>query len=99
VNVQEHNAKMIDFLCKRNGCNEKLRKIHFNQMVHQVWNPHPSPEFINWWKTHPDSREHDVDPVTARNCKHYCDEYKEAVQVGLAELPVDYPLQEPQYAK
>jgi len=96
--VKAHNIKMAKVLCDRNGCNDKLRQIHFDQLVHRAWNPHPSPEFIQWWKTHPDFRHHDVNVVTARNCKSYCDEYKEAVQVGLAELPVDYPLSEQQYA-
>jgi hypothetical protein len=89
--VKKHNIRMIEFLCARHGCSDKLKKIHYNQMVHRAWNPHPSPEFVEWWQTRPEFRFDGVDAVRARNCKCYVDQYKEAVELGLATLPIDYP--------
>jgi hypothetical protein len=89
--AQEFNAKRAKFLCEKHGCSEKKRKLHFNMIVYEAWNPHPSEEFIDWWRTQPEFLEHDVDAERARNCKVYCDRFKEAVSVGAAELPADYP--------
>jgi hypothetical protein len=85
-----YNAKMINKLCRDHGCNEKVRKIHWEQMVLRAWNPHPSAEFVAWWQTQVECRESHVSAVKARNCKKYCDRYKEAVEHGMAEYPVDY---------
>lgn len=89
--VKEHNIKLAKFLCDKHGCNDKIRQIHYDQIVHRAWNPHPSPEFVQWWQTRPEFRNDGVDAVRARNCKCYVDEYKEAVELGLAALPIDYP--------
>ncbi len=89
--VKEHNIKMAKFLCDRNGCDEKKRKIHFEQIVRKAWNPHPSQEFIQWWHTQPESRIDNVQPTPARNCKVFVNRYKEAVEIGIANLPTDYP--------
>lgn len=89
--VKEHNTKMARFLCKRNGCEEKLSKLHLKQMVEEAWNPHPSQEFTAWWRTRDEFRMDGIDAVRARNCKCYVNEYKEAVELGLANLPSDYP--------
>jgi len=90
LEARKHNATMITRLCEKHGCSDKKKKIHFDQMVHRAWNPHPSQEFENWWHTHPDFRLHGIDVVRARNCKCYCDEYKEAVETGIAQFPIDY---------
>jgi hypothetical protein len=89
--VRERNIRVIKALCQRHSCSEKIRKIHYDQAVYRGWDPHPSQEFVNWWHTHSDFKEHGIDAVRARNCKSYCDEYKEAVSMGLAELPIDFP--------
>jgi hypothetical protein len=89
--AKEHNTMFARFLCKKNGCDEKLAKLHLKQMVEEAWNPHPSPEFVAWWQTQPGFRTDSIDAVRARNCKVFVDQYKEAVQLGLATLPIDYP--------
>lgn len=89
--VKKHNIKMITFLCKKHGCSDKLKKIHYEQMVIRAWNPHPSDEFLAWWQTQLEFRVDGVDAVRARNCKVFTNRYKEAVEMGLASLPVDYP--------
>ncbi len=89
--VKEHNIKMAKFLCDRHGCDEKKRKIHFEQIVRKAWNPHPSQEFIQWWQTQPESRIDGVQATPARNCKVFVNRYKEAVEIGIANLPTDYP--------
>jgi hypothetical protein len=89
--VKEHNIRMAKFLCDKHGCTDKIRQIHYDQMVHRAWNPHPSPEFVAWWQTQPGFRIDGIDAVRARNCKVFVDQYKEAVQLGLATLPIDYP--------
>jgi hypothetical protein len=76
------------FLCKKHGCNDKLAKLHLKQIVEEGWNPHPSQEFIAWWQTQTEFKKHGIDAVRARNCKDFIDRYKEAVQFGLATLPV-----------
>lgn len=91
VQVKEHNTKFDRFLCKKNGCNEKLSKLHLKQMVEEAWNPHPSPEFRDWWQTQPECQMDGVDAIRARSCKVFVDRYKEAVEIGAAELPTDYP--------
>jgi hypothetical protein len=89
--AKEHNIKMAKFLCEKHGCSEKLTKIHRDQIVYRAWNPHPSGEFISWWNTQPEFLEVGIDAVRARNCKVYVERYKEAIEVGLASLPIDYP--------
>jgi hypothetical protein len=89
--VKKHNIKMVNFLCDKHGCSDKLRKIHYEQMVHRAWNPHPSAEFCEWWHRQPECQNDGVDARRARNCKVFVDRYKEAVEFGNAELPVDYP--------
>jgi hypothetical protein len=89
--VKEHNARRAAFLCKRHGCDEKLTQIHHDMIVNRAWNPHPSKEFVEWWQTQPDFIDQGIDAVRARNCKVYVDAYKDAVEVGLASLPTDYP--------
>jgi hypothetical protein len=79
--TKEHNERISGELCDAHGCNDKLRKLHFKQIVHQAWNPHPSPAFIQWWQTQPDYQ-NGIDAVHARNCKCYCDQFKEARQIG-----------------
>lgn len=82
---------MSFFLCKKNGCDEKTAKRHLVMMVEEAWNPHPSPEFIEWWQTQPQFREDGLDAIRARNCKVFTDAYKAAVEIGIASLPIDYP--------
>lgn len=82
---------MATFLCNKNGCNEKVAKVHFDQIVNHGWNPHPSKEFSDWWRNHPHYQD-EIDVVRARNCKCYVDEYRDAVSIGLAKLPTDYPI-------
>lgn len=89
--VKAHNIKMAIFLCDKHGCDEKLRKKHFDQIVNRAWNPHPSQEFIQWWQTQPEFRTDGVDATRARNCKVFVDRYKEAIEFGIARLPTDYP--------
>ncbi len=89
--AKEHNTKMARFLCKRHGCDEKVSKLHLKQMVEEAWNPHPSQEFKEWWLTQPEFRIDGVEVLPVRNCKVFVDRYKEAVEVGLANLPTDYP--------
>lgn len=89
--VKKHNTRRIRFLCKKHGCSEKIQKLHFDQMVNHAWNPHPSQEFVNWWQTQPEFLRDKVDAVRARNCKIFTERFKEAVEFGLANLPVDYP--------
>jgi hypothetical protein len=89
--AREHNTRRARFLCQKHGCSKKQAEEHLDMIVNRAWNPHPSQEFINWWHTHPHYTENKIDAVRARNCKCYVDEYKAAVEVGLAELPVDYP--------
>jgi hypothetical protein len=88
--VRAHNIRMAMFLCDKHGCDEKLRKKHFEQMVRHAWNPHPSSEFCEWWHRQPECAE-GVDAERARNCKVYVNRYKEAVEFGNAAMPVDYP--------
>lgn len=89
--IKKHNIKFAKFLCEKNGCNEKKTKIHYEQIVHRAWNPHPSPEFVSWWITQPECQQDGIDAVRARNCKIFADRYKEAVELGLANFPTDYP--------
>lgn len=91
LEAKKFNAVRAKFLCERAGCSEKLAKLHFDQIVHRAWNPHPSQEFIDWWQTQPEFRVDGVDAVRARNCKTFTDRFKEAVEIGLANLPIDYP--------
>ena len=89
--VKAHNVKMATFLCDKAGCDREARKKHFDQIVHRAWNPHPSSEFCEWWYRQPECQLDGVDATRARNCKIFVDRYKEAVEFGNAELPVDYP--------
>jgi hypothetical protein len=82
---------MAAFLCKKHNCNDKSAKLHFDQIVNLAWNPHPAQEFVEWWSTHSDFQNQGVAAETARNCKCYVNQYKDAVEVGAAELPIDYP--------
>jgi hypothetical protein len=68
--------QIID-LCKRHGCKEKIRKIHFDQYVNKGWCPHPPEAFDSWWQNH---RRHLNDegalkPVIAYNCRSYRTEF------------------------
>lgn len=89
--AKKFNARRAQWLCERAGCSEKLAKIHFDQIVHRAWNPHPSQEFIDWWKTQMEYRRDGIDEVRARNCKCFTDRFKEAVEIGVASMPIDYP--------
>ncbi len=91
VEAKKFNAHRAKWLCERNGCTEKKAKVHFDQIVHRAWNPHPSQEFTAWWHTQPEFRQNGVDSIRARNCKLFIDRYKEAVDAGLADIPLDYP--------
>jgi hypothetical protein len=91
IEAKKFNAQRAKWLCERNGCTEKKAKIHFDQIVHRAWNPHPSHEFVSWWQTQPEFRENGVDAVRARNCKVFTERYKADVEVGLANFPTDYP--------
>ncbi len=91
VEAKKFNAQRAKWLCERHGCSDKKAKIHFDQIVHRAWNPHPSQEFKDWWQTQPEFRENGVDYIRARNCKVFCDRYKEAVEIGAANFPTDYP--------
>jgi hypothetical protein len=88
--IIKHNSKTIKALCAEHGCSDKLRKIHYDQMVHRAWNPHPSQEFVEWWKTQPEYGD-GVGAVKARNCRVFCDRYKQAVADGVASFPIDHP--------
>jgi hypothetical protein len=90
--VKEHNTMFARFLCKKNGCDEKLAKLHLKQIVEEAWNPHPSQEFTDWWHTQLEFRVDGVDAVRARNCKVFTQRYKDDVEFGLASLPTDYPM-------
>jgi hypothetical protein len=35
--------------CDQSHCDEKRRKIHYDQYVKRHWDPHPPAEFISWW--------------------------------------------------
>lgn len=89
--AKKFNAEVADRLCTEAGCGEKKRKIHFDQLVHRAWNPHPSEAFVKWWHTQPEFRIDGVDAVRARNCKVFCDRFKEARQFGIESLPVSAP--------
>ncbi len=89
--AKKFNAKRIMWLCEKHGCNDKKRKIHFDQMVHRAWNPHPSKEFVIWWKTQIEFQRDHVAAVAARNCKVFTERFKETVRFGAATLPTDYP--------
>lgn len=84
LEAKRFNAERITELCEEYGCSDKKKKIHYDQMVHRSWNPHPSKAFIDWWHKHNDFKEHGIDAVRARNCKRYCDEFKEAREYGIA---------------
>ena len=75
---------MIKKLCEEHGCSDKIKAIHFEQMVHRAWNPHPSEAFVRWWSTQPEFRNDGVNAVRARNCKVYYDRFKEDRQYGIA---------------
>ena len=74
-------------LCQKHGCSQELTKLHFDQLVNRAWNPHPSQEFVAWWHTQPEFREHGINAVHARNTTFFAQRFKEAVQFGLATLP------------
>lgn len=88
IEAKKFNAEVSERLCDEAGCNEKRRKIHFDQIVHRAWNPHPSKEFVKWWHNQPEFRIDGVDAVRARNCKVFCDRFKEARKFGIEALPV-----------
>ncbi len=89
--AKKFNANRITHLCEKHGCSDKKRKLHFDQMVHRAWNPHPSLEFVEWWHTQLEFQRDHVDPVRARNCKAFTERFKEAVGFGGAMFPTDYP--------
>ena len=89
--VTKHNARVATALCKQHECNDRQRKLHFEMIVHRAWNPHPSAEFVEWWHSQPEFRDRGVDAVRARNCKIFCDRFKEAVEIGAASMPMDHP--------
>jgi hypothetical protein len=82
-------AAKIGRLCDKDGCSEKLRKIHFAQFVYRQWHPHPPRAFFEWWSRHPDNfSEGGSGPVIAFNAKCYYEQFCEARQLGLlSEIP------------
>lgn len=82
--TREERADFISDLCAEHNCSEKLRKIHFDQYVDRQWHPHPSKEFLEWFKTTEESRLFNVNPKVAWNCQRYRDEFMEAKQYGAA---------------
>lgn len=86
MDEQEKRKEAIAGLCDKAGCNENVRKTHFQQYVHRRWNPHPSEAFVKWWSKHRDFRE-GVGVVTARNCHRYYDEFLEAKKFGIENEP------------
>jgi hypothetical protein len=47
----------IQRLCKQAGCNDKIRRIHFDQFVDHQWHPHPPRIFEEWIRRHPTYQE------------------------------------------
>jgi hypothetical protein len=70
----EATKQLAISLCKQNGCTEKQTAIHFKQIVHNRWNPHPPPAFIKWWSTHPEHQPYSA--VRAFNTQLYRDQFK-----------------------
>lgn len=71
---REARIQLANSLCTTAGCNEKVRKIHFHQIVDHSWHPHPPQAFITWWKTHPES--HWTEATKAFNCSLYQEQFK-----------------------
>jgi hypothetical protein len=66
---REDLENQIGDLCDQHGCNDKRRKIHFQQYVDRRWNPHPPLEWRLWWGKHPESDS--VPAVAAYNSQCY----------------------------
>jgi hypothetical protein len=82
---QERIAK-ITRLCNKAGCNDKIRKIHFDQFVDHQWHPHPPRAFVDWFARHPDNiGEGGSGPVVFFNAKPYYDQFCEARALGLLD--------------
>jgi hypothetical protein len=94
--TRKDKINKIGRLCKTAGCNEKLRKLHFEQFVYRDWHPHPPQIFIDWFARHPDNfGEGGSGAVTFFNCARYYEQFCEARSVGLlAEIPKSLQKQE-----
>lgn len=76
--------EQITDLCAGDNCSEKMQKLHLAQYVDRGWNPHPTAEFIEWWKQHPDHAINGVPTNVVYNCRVYRDAFLEAKQYGVA---------------
>lgn len=70
---REARIKLAKSLCDQANCTEKVRKLHFAQIVDKGWNPHPPADFLQWWKTHP---ERNIGAVRAFNCAEYVEQFR-----------------------
>ena len=82
--TRDERKEEVAELCATHNCTEKLRKIHYDQFVDRYWHPHPSEEFLEWFKTLEDFRLFNVNPKVAWNCQRYRDEFWEAKKYGIA---------------
>ena len=81
LEAREHNKRVAAKLCQEHGCEGEDE--HFDMIVNRAWNPHPSAEFVAWWKTQPEYTQDGVGAILARNCKVFCDRFKEARKYGI----------------
>jgi hypothetical protein len=70
---REQRIALVNSLCEKAGCNEKVRKIHFHQLVDHNWHPHPPADFVTWWKSHPESKT--TGAAKAFNCSCYVEQF------------------------
>jgi hypothetical protein len=69
---RESRIKLAKELCDQHKCNEKVRKLHFDQIVNKAWKPHPPAAFVEWWKKHP---ENSIGAIRAFNCTYYVEQF------------------------
>jgi len=102
--TRQEKADKITRLCNAAGCNDIIRKIHYDQFVDREWHPHPPPSWEKWIRKHPvfiamtegyGTSERETS-VKLFNCATYYDQYCELKEIGLLEeTPLDPNISEP----